>query len=71
MNEPCFIYYYKHENTAIARVWRDDIAGQLLFTCPKAWCPKNQEQFDAAAKFYEVNLPHRMRYIDDSEDVPF
>jgi hypothetical protein len=71
MNKPLFVYYYKDTGTAVATINRDNFVGVLLFTCPLDWCPKNQFDFIQAAKFYGVQEPHRMKYIDDSDNVPF
>lgn len=71
MNSAVFVYYYRATNTAVAKIYRDDVCGVLLFTCPLDWCPKDKAQFLQAAKFYDVPEAHRMTFVDDSEDIPF
>lgn len=70
MITPIYVYFFKASGIAIASTYRDDLSsGVLLFTCPSDWKPQNQIQFEAAAKFYGVRHPERMKY--DPEDVPF
>ena len=70
MKRAVFIYFHRESGCAVAYSERDDLStGQLLFTCPEDWKPLDQKQFEAAAKFYGVKNPERMKY--DPEEVPF
>lgn len=64
-----FIYYFKGSGTAIAFNERNDLNGELLFTCPESWKPQTQAEFELAARYYGVKAPQAMKY--DPEDVPF
>lgn len=69
MDPACFIYYYKATGMAIAFNDRNDLNGELLFTCPESWLPKTQREFEDAARYYGVKQPQAMRY--DGNLVPF
>lgn len=69
-NPAVFVYFIKQSGYAIAMTSRDDLSTNiLLFTCPLDWKPQNQKEFEAAAKYYGVRDPQRMKY--DPEEVPF
>lgn len=65
-----FVYFYRESGMAILCTHRDDCTtGILLFTCPEAWAPTDQASFVAAAAYYGVRDPQRMKY--DPNEVPF
>lgn len=69
-NPPIFVYFIKQSGYAIAMTSRDDLSTNvLLFTCPMDWKPKNQQEFNDAARYYGVQKPEAMKY--DPEEVPF
>lgn len=67
--EARFIYFHKAAGEAIAYTERVSYGGDLLFTCPLSWLPKNQKEFEQAAKFYGISHPEVMKYYPD--EVPF
>lgn len=69
MNEARFIYLFKQQGEAVCMTGRNDHSGELLFTCPADWAPKNQLQFIQAARYYGVQNPERIKYCAD--EIPF
>lgn len=70
MKDPaCFVYFFKGTGMACAFDSRNDLNGELLFTCPESWLPKDQATFEDAARYYGVKHPQYMRY--DGNLVPF
>ncbi len=65
-----FVYFFRLSGAAIVHEHRDDLSqAPLLFTCPEAWVPKTQKEFEDAARYYGVKKPEAMHY--DSNEVPF
>lgn len=70
LGPPRFVYFFRDSGAAVAHIFRDDVTtGVLLFTCPEAWLPQDQREFEAAAHYYGVKNPQRMKY--DPNEVPF